>query len=250
MSQSLARALRILGELSGEGRSLDQLAASLEVHKTTVLRLLRTLEDERFVRHDARHRYFLGSRLFELGSDALGQQAIRDVARPHLERLGRETGGQAIHLAAYENTTAIYIAKVESTSAVRMYSRAGLPAPLHATAVGKVLVSELTGPQLTAAVESIDFHPFTARTITTPDAYLAELATVRERGWATDCAEHEDFINCISVPIRDGAGRIIAAASISVPDVILPRSEVQALLPLLQQTAADIEADWTATGAG
>lgn len=247
MSQSLARALQLLDGLADGGRSLDELAQSLGVHKTTVLRLLRTLEDDRFVRRDANHRFFLGSRLFELGSNALEQRAIRDVALPHLERLGRETGGQAVHLAAYESRKAVYIAKVESTSSVRMYSRVGLIAPLHATAVGKVLTCELSERELGAALEATDFRPFTARTITTPDAYRAELAKVREQGWAEDSAEHEDFINCVGAPVRDSTGRIIAAASISVPDVILSRDGVHALLPALQQTTAAIEADWATT---
>lgn len=245
MSQSLARALQLLDGLAEGGRSLDDLAQSLGVHKTTVLRLLRTLEEDRFVRRDANHRFFLGSRLFELGSSALEQRAIRDVALPHLERLGRQAGGQAVHLAAFENNKAVYIAKVESTSSVRMYSRVGLVAPLHATAVGKVLASELPERQLATALEATDFHAFTGRTITTPDAYRAELAKVRAQGWSEDSAEHEDFINCIGVPIRDSADRIIAAASISVPDVLLTRDEVHALLPALQQTAAAIRADWT-----
>lgn len=247
MSQSVARALQLLDRLAQGDRTLDDLARSLDVHKTTVLRLLRTLESDAFVRRDDNHRFYLGSRFFELGTAALQQHAIRDAALPHLERLGRETGGQAIHLAIYESGRAVYIGKVESTSSVRMYSRVGLVAPLHATAVGKVLLSQLSERQLPTVLESIDFHRFTDHTITTPDGLRAELAKVGEQGWAADCSEHEDFINCIAAPIRDSAGRIIAAASISVPDVILPRDEVHALLPMLQQTTAAIEADWATT---
>lgn len=247
MSQSLARALQLLDLLGEGGRSLDELAQSVGVHKTTVLRLLRTMEDDRFVRRDDNHRYFLGSRLFELGTSALEQRTIRDIALPHLESLGRDTGGQAVHLAAYESGRAIYIAKVESTSSVRMYSRVGLVAPLHATAVGKLLTCELPERQLANALDANDFQPFTKRTITTPDAYRAELAKVRAQGWSEDSAEHEDFINCVAAPIRDGVGRIIAAASVSVPDVILTRDEVHDLLPALQQTTAAIAADWAST---
>lgn len=246
MSQSLARALQILGELDTP-RSLDDLADTVGVHKTTVLRLLRTLEADRFVRRDANHRFTLGSRLFELGTAALEQHAIRDVATPHLTRLGRETGGQAVHLAVLENHTPIYVAKVESTSAVRMYSRVGLPAPLNATAVGKVLASELSDGLLSDALAACDFRAFTSRTITDPDTYRALLAQVREQGWAEDAAEHEDFINCVAAPVRDGRDRIIAAVSISVPEVILARDEVHQLLPRLQETTRAISADWIGT---
>jgi DNA-binding IclR family transcriptional regulator len=244
VSQSLARALRILGELESGARSLDELASTLGVHKTTVLRLLQTLQKERFVRRDERHRFSLGSKLFELGAASLERHAVRDVAWPHLNRLARQTGGHAVHLAAYENNTPVYIAKVESTRSVRMYSRVGLPAPLHATAVGKILASELPDGQLEEALAATSFHAFTPRTITDPDTYRRTLAEVRERGWSEDAAEHEDFINCIAAPLRDTTGRIIAAVSISVPDVILSREEVHALLPQLQQATAAIEADW------
>lgn len=245
MSQSLTRALRILGELGERGRTLDELADTIGVHKTTVLRLLRTLEAERFVRREDRHQYSLGSRLFELGSVALEHHRIRDVALPHLHRLGEATGGQTVHLAAFENTGAVYIAKVDSTTAVRMYSRVGLPAPLHATAVGKVLASELAPGALERALAATTFKPFTARTIVTPEDYRQELELVRDRGWASDWEEHEGFINCIAAPVRDGTERIVAAVSVSVPEVIMDREGVRELLPHLLRTTAEIGADWT-----
>jgi DNA-binding IclR family transcriptional regulator len=244
MSQSLTRGLQILGALADGPRSLDDLVDTLGVHKSTVLRLVRALEVDRFVRRDERHRFSLGSRLFELGAAALQQHAVRDVAWPHLQALGRRTGGQAVHLAAYEDSSAVYIAKVESTRPVRMYSRVGLPAPLHATAVGKVLAGGLTERQLEQALAATDFRALTPRTITDATTYRRVVAEVRERGWAEDAAEHEDFVNCIAAPVHDTTGRVIAAVSISVPDVILSRDEVRALLPQLQQTTADIEADW------
>lgn len=247
MSQSLARALQILGELADEPRGLDELSETLGVHKTTVLRLLRTLESERFVARDDRHRYSLGSRLFELGSASLEQHRIREVALPHLQELGRTIGGQAVHLAAFEGVGAVYIAKIESTSAVRMYSRVGLPAPLHATAVGKVLAAGLSPGRLEQALTANDFHPFTEHTITTAADYRTELDRVRAQGWAPDCEEHEDFVNCIAAPVHDSRGQVIAAASISVPELSLTRDEVQALLPHLLETTAAIEADWTTT---
>lgn len=245
MSQSLARALRLLDELGGGARSLDDLAGVLGVHKTTALRLLRTLESERFVRRDERHRFTLGSRLFALGTTSLQQHAIRDVALPHLEALGRSSGGQAVHLAVLEGDHAVYIAKVESTNPVRMYSQVGLTAPLHATAVGKVLAGALPASRLGALLDRLHFQAFTDRTIIDPDAYRAALAEVRAAGWAEDAAEHESFINCIGAPIRDADGEVIAAVSLSVPDLILDRDGVRALLPQLLATTAAVEADWS-----
>ncbi len=237
MSQSLSRALTILGELGEDAKSLEQLATHLDVHKSTVLRLLRTLESERFVRHDTGHRYVLGSRLFELANRALEQRDVRTVARPHLGRLNSSTG-QTIHLATYESGEAVYIDKFDAIQSVRMYSRVGRPAPLHCTAVGKVLVAGRPRSEWRQIAERIEYVKFTERTIDSPERYLAELELVAAQDFAEDHQEHESFVNCIAVPVRDGTGAVVAAVSMSVPDVLLDHEQVLATLPQVR-TAAD-----------
>lgn len=245
MSQSLSRGLQILGHLGEGGRSLDQLAAEVGVHKTTVLRLLRTLEAERFVRRDADHRYHLGSRLYQLADTTLQQLSVRDIASPHLRRLSRAVGGQAVHLAVLENATAVYVDKVESSHAVRMYSRVGLPAPIHCTAVGKVLLAAFPERQRNAVIADLDLHAFTPHTIVDPDVFRRELDRVAEQGWAEDAAEHEAFINCVGAPVHDAGGRVVAAVSVSVPDVILDHDQVKALVPTLLEATAAIDSDYS-----
>jgi DNA-binding IclR family transcriptional regulator len=243
MSQSLGRALQILASLSEGERSLDQLAAELDVHKTTVLRLLRTMEAERFVRRDAAHRYRLGSRLFALADVAREQHVVREVAAPHLRELNQKTG-QTVHLAAWENGEAVYIDKLDSVRSVRMYSQVGVPAALHCTAVGKVLLAAQPKRSREALLASMDYYAYTPNTITDPDALRGELGLVRERGWAQDRAEHESFINCVGAPITDHDGRVVGAVSVSVPDVLLNYEQVLELLPDLLATAKAITADY------
>ncbi|MQY21129.1 IclR family transcriptional regulator [Nocardia macrotermitis] len=242
MSQSLQRALTILTELGDDPKTLDQLAARLEVHKSTVLRLLQTMEADRFVTHDATHRYTLGSRLFELANHALERRDVRTLGRPHLEALNADTG-QTVHLATYESGEAIYIDKLDATQSMRMYSRVGRPAPLHCTAVGKVLVAAHPCTQWRAIAERIDYHPFTERTIRTPEQYLTELDHVAAQGFAEDHEEHESFVNCVAVPVRDGTGAVVAALSVSVPDVLLDHAQVLALLPRIRATAEAVSAE-------
>ncbi|WP_037182339.1 IclR family transcriptional regulator [Rhodococcoides fascians] len=242
MSQSLSRALTILGLLGEETRSLDQLARELDVHKTTVLRLLRTMEWDRFVQHDADHRYVLGSRFFELANRALEQRDVRTVARPHLAALNAATG-QTIHLATLEGGEAVYIDKFDATQSVRMYSRIGRPAPLHCTAVGKVLVSALPRAEQRQIAQRIEYARFTDRTIDSAERYLAELDLVAEQGYAEDHEEHETFVNCVGVPILDGTGRTVAAVSMSVPDMLLDHGQVLGKLPEILAVAEAISAD-------
>lgn len=241
MSQSLSRGLELLTLLGERSQSLDELADSIGVHKTTVLRLLRTMEEHRFVWHDREHRYHLGARLSAIGDAGIRQQMVKTAAAGHLRDLSNRTGGQAVHLAILEGENAVYLDKVESTHAVRMYSRVGLPAPLHATGVGKVLLAGRSTREREAIVAGLTLTPLTDRTLTTPSALLAELERVAERGWAEDAAEHETFINCIAAGIHDEFGQVVAAVSISVPDVILDHEGVVALLPELLRTVTAID---------
>ncbi|WP_248963126.1 IclR family transcriptional regulator [Sphaerisporangium perillae] len=251
MSQSLARALRILADLAEGARSLDELASLLGVHKTTVLRLLRTLEQDRFVYRDGAYRYRLGSRLFALSSRALEQREVRGVAAPHLARLNQATG-QAVHLGACEDGEAIYIDKYDGRHPVRMYSRIGLRMPLHCTAIGKTLLAGMPRAERERVVERIDYHPFTPNSITGPEALLAELDRVTAQGYAVDHAEHETFINCVGAAVRDAAGEVVAAVSISVPDMVLGYEGVLELVPQLLATARAISVDsgWDPSPAG
>ncbi|MFG2818162.1 IclR family transcriptional regulator [Kitasatospora sp. NPDC048365] len=242
MSQTVTRALRLLAELGEGERSLDQLAELLGVHKTTVLRLLQSLEEERFVHRDADYRYHLGAGLFALSSRALEQRGIRRIAAPHLAELNAATG-HTVHLAAYEGGEVVYIDKYDSRHPVRMYSRIGLRAGLHNTAVAKVLLADLPTAERRRVARAVDYTVHTPNTLTGPAALLAELDTVAAQGWAQDHAEHESFINCVAAPVRDATGQVVAAVSISVPDVVLPYERVLDLVPRLLTTARAISAD-------
>jgi DNA-binding IclR family transcriptional regulator len=242
VSQSVGRALQILIDLGEGPRSLDDLAGKIGVHKTTVLRLLRTLEEERFVYRDSGHRYHLGARMFALAGSALEQREIRGVAAPHLSRLN-QASGQTVHLGFYEGGEVVYLDKYDSRHPIRMYSRIGLRMPLHCTAIAKVLLSDLPEAERGRVAEKIEYTSFTQNTITSPEILLAELARVADQGYAVDDAEHETFITCIAAPIRDASGRVAASASISVPDVVLNRAQVLELLPDLLQTTRAISAD-------
>jgi DNA-binding IclR family transcriptional regulator len=237
VSQSLDRALALLDELAGGPKNLDQLATRLGVHKSTVLRLLRTLEARRFVqRADARH-YRLGTTLFDLAFRALDERDVRRAVEPAARELNAATG-HTVHLASYEDGEVIYIDKYESRHNVRMYSRIGRRAPLHCTAVAKVLVAALPEPERHRIAEGIDYPRFTANTVTDAGAFLAELVGVRTRGYAVDDAEHEDFIHCVAAPVRGARGEVLAALSLSVPTVVLDLDGLLELVPALCAAAA------------
>ncbi|MGV9799515.1 IclR family transcriptional regulator [Mycobacterium sp. NPDC003449] len=242
MSQSVARALHLLIQLGDGPAGLDELAESTGVHKTTVLRLLRTLSDERFTFRDHSNRYHLGSRIFELAAQGTDQREIRRIASPHLVAFNR-THGRTTHLAAMEGGEVVYIDKLESHDQIRMFSRIGLSANLNSTAVAKVILADLPDYELHQIVSAMDFTRRTANTITTPEGYLREIDTVRAQGWAQDREENEPSINCLGVPVRGASGRVVAAVSVSVPDVVLPFDRILDLLAPLRAVGDDISRD-------
>lgn len=232
MSQSLVRALDLLSQLAKQPATLDELASTSTVHKTTVMRLLHSLEAEHFLVRNNAGQFQLGRKLFELSSLALEQRDLRQVARPHLARLNDQTG-HTVHLAELEGSEVVYIDKFESHHPVRMYSRIGLTAALHSAAVAKVILADMPRSRQEQIAAGLDYVKMTENTLTTPAALLAELATVREQGWAQDKSEHESIVHCVAAPIRDASGRVVGAASFSVPVVLLNYEDLLKLLPIL-----------------
>lgn len=236
MSGSLERALHILVELAGGQASISELGRRLDVHRTTSLRLLRTLEEERFVRRTEDGQYRLGPRMAMLAHAALEGLDVRAAAAEHLRALG-DKHGHTVHLAAMEGRSVIYLDKVESRHAIRMYSRIGATAPLHATGVGKVLLAFSPTAERDQLLGDSPFQQCTPNTRSTREDLDRDLALAAERGWTVDDAEHEEFIHCIAAPVFDASGDVTAAVSISVPRMVLNHDELLDMVPDLLATA-------------
>lgn len=242
MASSVKRVLHALVELSEGPLTISEIARRIEVHRSTSLRLLRTLESERFVRRTDDGSYILGPRLATLAYSGLNGIASRAVSEAHLRRLGELTG-HTIHLAILDGDHMIYIDKVESTHAVRMYSRIGLPAPLHATGVGKAILAYQTPSTRKRLLGLPPFRRYNDRTHTSLERINEELDQIADRGWALDNSEHEDFIHCVAAPIFGAANNVVAAVSISAPLVIVDRETLLSYVPDLTDTARLISQD-------
>ncbi|GAB3206696.1 IclR family transcriptional regulator [Marinactinospora thermotolerans] len=239
MSQTVQRAILIIESLAARPRTLGEVADILGVHRSTALRLLQTLEASGFARRLGDGRHAVGTRLIAIAQQTLETLDLRPLASPHLRALhGRH--GHTIHLAQLIGDEVIYVDKLESTEGVRMYSRIGRPASLHASGVGKAILSCLPAGRLDELLSGVELTAHTANTLSTRQALDAELATIRERGWAVDDGEFEDFTNCVAAPVRNSTGDIVAALSITSLRVIAPLTELVDLVPDLLATARAI----------
>ncbi|MGC5562996.1 IclR family transcriptional regulator [Streptomyces sp. FR-108] len=244
MSQTVDRALSILPLLAEGPADLGQVADRLDVHKSTALRLLRTLHEHGLVYRQSDQRYRLGARLFALAQEAVENLDVREIAHPHLVRLN-ENIGHTVHLAVHEDNEVLYIDKVDSRYPVRMYSRIGKPVAITVAAVAKLLLADLPEPERRALADKLDYPMYTARSTPSASAFLRELDKVGEQGWATDLGGHEESINCVAAPIRGTDGRVVAAMSVSAPNVVVTADELLTLLPLVRRTAETISAEYS-----
>lgn len=244
MSQTVDRALSILPLLAEGPADLGQVADRLGVHKSTALRLLRTLHEHGMVYRQSDQRYRLGARLIALAQEAMENLDIREIAHPHLVRLN-ESCGHTVHLAVYEEDEVLYIDKVESRYPVRMYSRIGKPVALTVAAVAKLLLADLPEGERRALAGKLEYPLYTARSTPDAPAFLEELARVREQGWAADLGGHEESINCVAAPVRGADGRVVAAMSVSAPNVVVTAEELLTLLPQLRRTADAVSGEYS-----
>ncbi|MFJ3930545.1 IclR family transcriptional regulator [Streptomyces sp. NPDC090029] len=243
MSQTVDRALGILPLLARGPADLGRVAECLGVHKSTALRLLRTLHEHGLVYRQPDQRYRLGARLIALAQEAVESLDVRGIAHPHLLALNERTG-HTVHLAVREEDEVIYIDKVESRYPVRMYSRIGRPVATTVAAVAKLLLADLPEEERRATAARLDYPRYTARSTPDAESFLQELATVRAQGWATDLGGHEESINCVAAPVRGADGRVAAAMSLSAPNVVVTADELLALLPLVRRTAEAVSREY------
>ena len=230
--QTIERAssiLDILGQ-SPQGISIRELSAKIKLPKGTTHRLLSSLSYFGYVRQDPKTRnYLLGLKLVELGQLLLGQLDLRKEAEPFLKDLAERTK-ETVHMVILDRNEVVYIDKVETdqhTSGLRMASRVGLRNPAHSCAVGKVLLADLSGEVLNNFVKEKGLPKKTENTITNFTQLKEHLNLVRGQGYAIDDEENEKGIRCVAAPIRNEAGRAVAAVSISGPAFQVTKKVVQ-----------------------
>lgn len=239
MSKTVTKAIEVLRFIADEPRSLTEIAQQMDVHKSTVSRLLASLEHEGLTRRTPDDKHALGFTLLFFAERVLGQIDLRAIAQQHVIALSRKVG-QTVHLAQLMGDQVIYVDKVDGPGPVALSSRIGVQAEFHTSGVAKVILAYLDSTTRRRILDNVTFRPYTATTITSPAAFQRELDVVRRRGWAVDDGEKEDFIRCIACPIFDAQGKATMSMSVTALQAATPLSELTKMLEDLQETAATI----------
>jgi IclR family transcriptional regulator, acetate operon repressor len=235
--QSIARAFGLLEVMAANGGivGLSELSQKSGLAVPTIHRLMRTMVALGYARQEPSRKYALGPRLALLGESA---SRLLDVwAAPHLQKVVDELGESA-NLALLDGHEVLYVAQAQGHHAMRMFTEVGRHAAVHCTAVGKAILAALPEARVDAVLVKAGMEPRTPNTITTPEAFKAELARVRARGYATDEQEQELGVRCVGVALPGDPVR--AAISISAPVGRMTDALIDRAVPLLQRTAAEL----------
>ncbi|MEU6912582.1 IclR family transcriptional regulator [Streptomyces olindensis] len=239
--QSVDRAVSVLEILARRGEAgVSEVAAEIDVHKSTAFRLLGALEARGLVEQTAeRGKYRLGFGIVRLAGAVTGRLDITQQGRPVCERLSEEIG-ETVNIAVLQEHFAVSLCQVRGPGAVGTHNWVGQLTPVHATSSGKILLAHLPAQERAGVLEESGMRKLTQHTLTARTKLEKNLAEARERGYAWTLEELEIGLHAMAAPIRSRDGRVIAALSASGPAYRFTEERMHELAPSLIGGAQEI----------
>ena len=247
-TRSVDRALDILlcFSTTSPELSMTQISEKTAMNKSTVHRLLATLEAKRFVERDqASGLYHPGNRLLQMAFLTLEKNDLRSVAAPFLKNLN-ELHKETITLSIIDETDVVYIDVLESPQGVKLAARPGQRLPAFCTASGKVIMA-YASDEVLVKIYNQDFPAYTKSTVRDPKIMQHILELVRERGFAYSEEEFEEGINAVASPILDSKMQPLAAIAVAGPAYRLPVKRLLEIGPSVAEIARKITAEYRIT---
>ncbi|GAA0954823.1 IclR family transcriptional regulator domain-containing protein [Actinocorallia libanotica] len=241
--QSLHRGLAVMAALDAPaGLTLSETAAATGLPRATARRSLLTLTALGYAAEND-GRFLLLPRVLDLGYSSLSGLGLPEIARSHLRALSASVG-DSVSLAVLDGTDIRYVARSPASKIMQEAVEIGTRLPAYATSMGRILLAGLAEPDAARILEHSVLRPFTAHTRTDP-ADLADLvASARLDGYALVDQELEEGLRSLAVPVRDRAGRVIAALNTACHAAAeTPAASRARLLPPLRAAAAALETD-------
>lgn len=241
---ALERGLLLLCEFSRTDRTLTapELARRLSIPRSTVFRLLTTLERMGFVRKvEAGTAYRLDMGVLRLGFEYLASLELTELGGPLLKRL-RDATNLPASLVVRDGQSVVVVAKSSAPTPFVSTVFVGTRLPAHATALGRALLCDLSREALQALYPQASLEGFSPRTPATVDALHKLLQQDAARGYVQDVGFFEPTIASMVAPVREQGGRIVAAIALTLPAAQMENGKLDqdAVVAALRQSATDL----------
>ena len=223
---------------STNGLSNSDISRRLKVPKSSASYILRVMENRGYLIRADDGKYRLGLRLMSLSRGQIAHADVREVAKPVLEQFLRKSRMSEAHLAVLDSGRAVYVEKVEvENSFIKMDIWVGHRLPVHTTAIGKVLVANLTDAEIEKILTMRGMEKKTRKSITSRAKFLQEIVKVREYGVAIDNEENSVSVRCLAAPVYDANGAIVAALGTSSTILQLDETNLPRVIELVKEAA-------------
>ncbi|MFJ6027038.1 IclR family transcriptional regulator [Pseudarthrobacter sp. NPDC092424] len=240
----VGKALGLLVLLGDEprGASAAEVSRRAGLPFSTTYRLLGSLARDGFVDYEPDgRRYHLGLRVFQLGQRVSNHHGFAGAAMPVLRRVTEQTG-EATILSVRDGRHHLTVNKVDGPQMFRVTSDPGHLGSLSTTAVGKALVAFAEDAEREELLADLPLEALTEKSITSREAFRAEIEQVRRQGYALMDEENEAGMRAVAVPLLNAQGFAFASLATAVPVFRLTLPELIAHVPLLQDAAAELAA--------
>lgn len=244
--QTVEKALEIIELLTGnqysDGVSISELSKELDLGKSTVHRIIETIEAKGYIHQDNdTKKYHLSWKLFELGNSIPRRRNLFTMDTTLLQALC-DKFQETVNMGVRVDDSVVTIHKINPTSSLIANLQIGTREALHATAMGKALMSQMTREEIVKLLGTGPYEQFTSKTIKDVDQLTENINIIRGRGYSLDDEEYSAGLTCISVPLKNYRNEIVAAISISGATIRMTEDKLNEIQKELKHVAERLSA--------
>ncbi|WP_128425616.1 IclR family transcriptional regulator [Gudongella oleilytica] len=244
--QTVEKALEIIELLTGnqyiDGVSISELSKELDLGKSTVHRIIETMEAKGYIHQDNdTKKYHLSWKLFELGNSIPRRRNLFTMDTTLLQALC-DKFQETVNMGVRVDDSVVTIHKINPTSSLIANLQIGTREALHATAMGKALMSQMTREEIVKLLGTGPYEQFTSKTIKDVDQLTENINMIRKQGYSLDDEEYSAGLTCISVPLKNYRNEIVAAVSISGATIRMTEEKLNEIQKELKHVAERLSA--------
>jgi IclR family KDG regulon transcriptional repressor len=236
------RAIQLLNCFSFQQKeySMGELSALTNLSKSTVFRILQTLEKNKFISYDPlSNRYSLGMKLFELGGVVFSSLSLRRAASRILDHLEAEVN-HTVLMGILEDGELVYIDKREGNEPIKLTSEIGKRRPPYFGMLGKTLMAFLSEKEVDDLLSQFPLEKVAPMSITDPKKFKRSLKEIREKGYTYEYGEAVEGVIGIAAPIRNHLRKVVAAVGTAFPAFSVDDRKINGIIQLVTETAKGI----------